>query len=50
VNILNKYHGQTTRGGPTAWGLGVRLTTSHCKKEYCYENSERVSDLERLFG
>jgi len=25
--------------GPPGWGLGVRLTTSHCKKKYCYETS-----------
>jgi hypothetical protein len=24
--------GQPTRGGPPAWGLGVRLTTPHRKK------------------
>jgi hypothetical protein len=24
--------GQPTRGDPTAWGLGVRLTTTHRKK------------------
>ena len=25
--------------GPPGWGLGMRLTTSPCKKEYCYETS-----------
>ena len=25
--------------GPPGWGLGVRLTTSPCKKIYCYETS-----------
>jgi len=25
--------------GPPVWGLGMRLTTSPCKKKYCYETS-----------
>jgi len=25
--------------GPPGWGLGMRLTISHCKKKYCYETS-----------
>ena len=25
--------------GPPGWGLGMRLTTSSCKKKYCYETS-----------
>jgi len=25
--------------GPPGWGLGMRLTTSPCKKKYCYETS-----------
>jgi hypothetical protein len=29
--------GQTTRGGPAAWGLGVGLTTLYRKKLICYE-------------
>jgi hypothetical protein len=33
TNILNKQSGQPTRGGPPAWGLGVRLTTPHRKKK-----------------
>jgi len=24
---------------PPGWGLGMRLTTSPCKKKYCYETS-----------
>jgi len=33
ANILGKKsRGQLTRGGPPAWGLGVRLTSHHKKK------------------
>jgi hypothetical protein len=32
ANILNKQSRQPTRGGTGAWGLGVGLSTSHCKK------------------
>jgi hypothetical protein len=31
-NMLTKQRGQTTRGGPLAWGLRMGLTTLHCKK------------------
>jgi hypothetical protein len=32
ANILNNSRGQSTRGGPPAWGLGVGLITLHRKK------------------
>jgi hypothetical protein len=32
--------GQTTRGGPPAWGLGVGLTTPHRKKQIRYEKDQ----------
>jgi hypothetical protein len=30
---------QTTRGGPPVWGLGVGLTTLHCKKAPIWTDS-----------
>jgi hypothetical protein len=36
--ILNKHREQPTRGGPPAWGLGVGLTTLHCKKPNLLRN------------
>jgi hypothetical protein len=42
------YHARQVKGddpdkkgypGSPGWGLGVRLTTSLCKKIYCYETS-----------
>jgi hypothetical protein len=34
VNVLKiSSHGQLTRGGPPAWGLGVVLTAPHGKKQ-----------------
>jgi hypothetical protein len=38
------------RGGPPAWGLGVRLTTPQPKKETCYKTINRASDLDGFFG
>jgi hypothetical protein len=38
-------HRQTTRGGPPAWGMGEKLTTSHRKKPSCYEMLHRGSEL-----
>jgi hypothetical protein len=32
-----------TRGGPPAWGLGVGLTTPHCKKQIHYEKDQRAN-------
>ena len=32
VNILNKQSWTTDKCGPPAWGLGVVLTTPHCKE------------------
>jgi hypothetical protein len=34
------YGAQTTRGGPPAWGFGVRLTTPHRKKQIRYEKDQ----------
>jgi hypothetical protein len=34
------------KGGPPAWGLGVRLTTPRRKKLSCYENSQEASDMD----
>jgi hypothetical protein len=31
ANILKRSRGQEARGGPPAWGLGLGLTTPHCK-------------------
>jgi hypothetical protein len=50
ANILTSSRGQTTRGGPPAWGLGVVLTTPHRKKQACYEKDQWASDLDRFFG
>jgi len=34
--------------GPPGWGLGMRLTTSPCKKKkYCYETSSGGQDPPR---
>jgi hypothetical protein len=41
--------GQTTRGGPPVWGLGVGLTTPHRKKQIRYEKDQRASDLDGFF-
>jgi hypothetical protein len=38
ANILNSSRGQTIRGGPPAWGLGVGLTTLHHKNELVTKN------------
>jgi hypothetical protein len=32
ANILNKQSQTADKGGPSAWGLGVRLTTPHHKE------------------
>jgi hypothetical protein len=42
--------GQTIRGGPPAWGLGVGLTTPHHKFFfYCYEMLQSAWDLDWFF-
>jgi len=36
---------QPTHGGPQVWGLGVVLTTPHCKIILCYEMfTQKASD------
>jgi hypothetical protein len=46
ANILNKQSRQPTRGGPSAWGLGVGLTTPHRKNIMCYEMFQSASYLD----
>jgi hypothetical protein len=45
ASILNKQSRTANEGGPTAWGLGVGLTTPHRKKLACYERSQEALDL-----
>jgi len=43
--------GQPTRGSPSALGLGEGLINPHRKKESaCYEMSQRITELDGLFG
>jgi len=35
--VLKKQRGQPTGGGSQAWGLGMVLTTPHCKIKSGYE-------------
>jgi hypothetical protein len=37
VNIFNKQSRAADKDGPQSWGLGVGLTTTHCKIPACYE-------------
>ena len=41
ANILNKQSWISTRSGPPDWGIGVRLTCSHCKNHLTSETSHR---------
>jgi hypothetical protein len=51
VNILNKQPWTNDKGDcPSAWGLGVGLTTLHHKKEIGYEQFTQASDLDEFFG
>jgi hypothetical protein len=50
ANILNKQPRTNARGSPPAWGLRVRLTTPHRKKQICYEMLQKASDLDGFFG
>jgi hypothetical protein len=43
---MNEQMRTNDKGWSPAWGLGVGLTTSHSKKEACYETIKRASDLE----
>jgi hypothetical protein len=40
IDIILSSRGQTTSGGPPAWGLGVGLTTPHRKKQIRYEKDQ----------
>jgi hypothetical protein len=50
ANILNKQSQTADRGGPPAWGLGLALTTPHCKKLTCYEIFKDTLDLNGFCG
>jgi len=46
VNTLIISCGQLTRGGPSAWGFGIGLTTPHHKKLICYKVFQSALDLD----
>jgi hypothetical protein len=48
-NIMNRQPWKTTMGGPSAWGLGVGLTTLNRKKQTYDENLTKASDLDGFF-
>jgi hypothetical protein len=49
--VSSIYNGEPARGGPPAWGLGEKPTTSLRNKEKpCYDMFHRASNLDRFFG
>jgi hypothetical protein len=50
ANIMNKQPRTNNKGRSSSLGLGVGLTTLHGKKQTCYEDVTRVSDLDGFFG
>jgi len=45
ASVLNKQSQTIARGVPS-WGLGERLTASHCKKPSRYEVLHRILELD----
>jgi hypothetical protein len=50
ANTLNEQPLTKSRDVPPAWGLGMGLPTLDLKKQTCYENVTRASDIDGFFG
>jgi hypothetical protein len=50
ANILNKQSRTNDKGYSSSLGLGVGLTTPHCKKQIRYEGLHKAANLDGLIA